>query len=272
MHQVPGLIYKSNDEEEWLLSMSVTLFCLPYAGGSSMAYAKWPALLKGVEVVSLELAGKGQRISEVPYESMEEAIADLYPRMLPKLDGAYAMFGHSMGALVAYELSRKLTKEGHPAPQHMFFSGRRAPQCPLSDRIIHQLPESEFRQVLQRLGGTPRELFDNEELAELFLPIIRKDYQLLETYRFQRDGYTLNCSITVMNGNHDDIPLPYLEAWRELSSGSFQRLEFEGGHFFIHEQIRRVVHAINTILYPAMLLAQSAHDAMKLRQDFAGGL
>lgn len=137
----------------------IKLYCFPHAGGSSASYNKWRLYLdKHIELVPVELAGRGRRIYDPLYASIEEAINDVYNSIKSDLGHhPYAFFGHSMGNMMAYELAYKIRQNHHPEPVHIFFSGRGAPDVPDEvENNYHLLPEEEFKNKIIELGGTPR--------------------------------------------------------------------------------------------------------------------
>ncbi|MGH9759831.1 MAG: thioesterase II family protein, partial [Blastocatellia bacterium] len=141
------------------------LFCFPYAGGAAAIYRLWPnGLPSDVEIVALELPGRGGRMKEAGFRNVSKLITAIAEVIAPRIDREFAFFGHSMGALIAFELARELRRQGRPQPQCLFVSGRRAPHIPDTDPITYNLPEAEFIQELRKLNGTPKEVLDHEEL------------------------------------------------------------------------------------------------------------
>ncbi len=164
----------------------IKLFCIPYAGGSAMVYHKWKNKLNSViELHPIELAGRGSRYNEPLYKSLDEAVNDIYRYIISHIDSSpYALFGHSMGSYLTFELFHKLTSMRHKEPIHIFFSGKESPQSNKSKRQIHLLDDLNFKSKILELGGTPEELINNEELSHFFLPIIRADYKITEKYKY----------------------------------------------------------------------------------------
>jgi medium-chain acyl-[acyl-carrier-protein] hydrolase len=152
----------------------------------------------------------------------------------PKLDRPFAFFGHSLGSLVAFELSRRLKRDYGLEPTRLFVSGCGAPQIPAPRKILHTLPPAEFRKELHRLNGTPAAVLDNDELMELLLPTLRADFSLCETYTYFAEP-PLTCPITVLGGLSDDtVRHQDLDAWREQTTGPFRLHLLPGDHFFLH--------------------------------------
>ena len=211
------------------------LFCFPYAGGNVHAFRKWPQQLPpGVEVLAAQLPGRGARMREQPYTSVTALVEELGVAVRPLLDRPFAFFGHSMGAIIAFELARLLRGEGGAAPAHLFVSGRRAPQIPDADPPTYNLPDAEFIEEVRRLNGTPPEVLEHPELMGLMLPLLRADFQVVDTYRYA-DGPPLGCPISAFGGLQDfDVTREQLEAWREQTTSGFVRRMFDGDHFFLH--------------------------------------
>jgi medium-chain acyl-[acyl-carrier-protein] hydrolase len=232
----------------------IKLFCLPYAGGSAEVYRKWNRYLqKTIALEPLELSGRGKRAGEPFYESLGEAVADINQLIKQQFDGApYAIFGHSMGGIIAYELYQKLQAEKEQLPIHMFFSGRRAPGLLKDNEVIHLLPDAELIAELKELGGTPPELLDNPDLLYHFLPIIRADFKIVETFDFSSQTSKLDCNITVFNGKDDDITFGELVEWRNFTTRECKIQIFPGGHFFINDYQKEIATIINQTLLGAV--------------------
>jgi medium-chain acyl-[acyl-carrier-protein] hydrolase len=211
------------------------LFCFHYAGGGASAFRTWSnSLPQSVEVCAIELPGRGSRLMEPPFTQLEPLIQKLTRVLLPYLDKPFAFFGHSMGGLVSFELTRLLRREYGVSPVHLLVSGHRAPQLPDPDPPIHALPESEFLQELRRFNGTPQAVLENAELMELLLPTLRADFAVVETYAYTPDP-PLDCPIAAFGGLHDrEVSCDELEAWREQTNASFLLEMFPGDHFFLH--------------------------------------
>lgn len=221
------------------------LFCLPFAGGSAATFRNWANMLPGfVEVCPIQLPGRGARLLEQPFTSMQSLVDAIEPLISANLDKPFAFFGHSMGATISFELIHKLRFERGLEPVHFFVSGRQAPQIPERDPITFNLPRLEFIQELRRLEGTPPEILDNQELLELLLPVLRADFELIQTYEYVAKP-RLKCPITVLGGIADkDVSREQLEAWREQSSGPFRMRLFPGNHFFLQTEEKSVLQTI----------------------------
>ncbi|EQB86583.1 surfactin synthase thioesterase subunit [Clostridium punense] len=226
------------------------LFCLPYAGGSEVIYYKWKKYLNSsIQLEPIELKGRGKRFNEAFYESLEEAVQDIFENIKDKvLHDEYAIYGHSMGSLLAYELYYKICKENVRRPKHMFFSGYKAPSIPRNEKQIYLLPDEEFIKEVIELGGTPQEVADNKELLQLFTPILRSDFKMLEKYLYKEKKDKIQCDISILNGKEDDITLEELLAWKNHGDRGFKVYNFEGDHFFINTNVENITKIINTTL------------------------
>ncbi|HEX3044655.1 MAG TPA: thioesterase domain-containing protein [Bacillota bacterium] len=228
---------------------SIKLFCLPYAGGSAMVYTKWRKYLNPwITLHPVEMAGRGKRFQIPLYQSFPEAVDDLCRMIQPELlhHNPYAFFGHSMGSFLVYELTRKLIALNYPEPAHLFLSGRYPPHIKKEEKVYHLLPEEEFRKEILEMGGTPPEVFEHQELLDIFLPILRADYKILETYESPACETRFGCPITTLLGDQDkDVSKDDMEQWRDYTTNQFDSYQFDGGHFFINEKTEAVVKIIN---------------------------
>ncbi len=211
------------------------LFCFPYAGGNAAIFRTWPdGLPADIEVCPVQLPGRGTRLMEPPFTQLSPLIQALADSLLPLLDKPFALFGHSLGALVGFELARHLRRQFGLHPVRLIVSAARAPQIPCGDLPIHTLPDGEFVAKLRRLNGTPREVFEHEELMEIVLPPLRADFALYETYVYSTEP-PLNCHISTFGGLQDrNVSHSDLEAWRDQTTGSFSSRMFPGDHFFLN--------------------------------------
>ncbi len=216
-----------------------------------MVYNTWKKHLHhSIELYPIELAGRGKRFSEPLYGSFEEAVEDIYRCVNEGLDDSdYAIFGHSMGSLLAVELLHKLKQSEHRAPIHAFFSGRYPPHIKKEEEAIHTLPDEEFTNEIFKLGGTSKELMESDELLELFIPILKADYRILDGYTYDHGTGKFDCGITVFSGIDDsEIEQGELSQWQAYTEKTCKIYEFQGGHFFINEHSRSIVEIINSTL------------------------
>jgi len=214
--------------------IDLKMFCFPYAGGTALVFRKWGDFLPStVQVIPVELPGRGPRLRDIPFVSMPALIDELSEVIWPLLDRPFAFFGHSMGAVIAFELARALRRKYGCEPQTLFVAGRRAPQVPNSEPATYHLPKDEFIKELIDLDGTPKEVIGNEELMEVMIPLLRADFQLIQTYEYTVDT-PLRCPITVYGGLQDHhVPRDTLSPWKEMTISKFALHMLPGDHFFI---------------------------------------
>jgi medium-chain acyl-[acyl-carrier-protein] hydrolase len=214
------------------------LFCFPYAGAGAFIFRTWPDDLPGdVEVCPVQLPGRGTRLMEPPFTQLLPLVEALAHALAPFLDKPFAFFGHSLGALVSFELARCIRREWGVHPARLLVSASRAPQIPHRGQPIHTLPEKEFLAELGRLNGTPSELLEHKELMEIMLPLLRADFAVYETYMYAPEP-PLNCPISVFGGIQDHrVKNSDLEAWRAQTTGSFSLRMFPGDHFVLKQPL-----------------------------------
>jgi medium-chain acyl-[acyl-carrier-protein] hydrolase len=213
----------------------VRLICLPFAGGSANTYWEWSASLpEHVEVVPVQLPGRENRFDEPTIDSADLLVGRLLDGLSGHLDRPFAIFGHSMGALIAFELARRLRMTGLE-PVQLFVSGCKAPHLPLdASKHRHHLPDREFISAVGGMNGVPREVLANADLMELVLPALRSDFKLVETYRYRAQP-PLRCPISAFGGLQDkEVARDQVDAWSRHTVGPFQVQMLPGDHFFIN--------------------------------------
>lgn len=228
------------------------LFCFPYGGASAAIFRDWLDLLSPrIEMMAVELPGHGRRRAEAPFTAVEPLVDALVSALLPDLKKPFAIFGHSVGALIGYEFARRLYTCAGLQPLRLFVSGHSAPGYDNSPRLVHGLPDEEFIAELHRLNGTPPDILADAELMELALPILRADFRLNETYR-HRSLPLLCCPVSAYGGISDEeTSAEAILAWRRTTKGPFTYRMFEGGHFFIHTAMTLLVRQIELDLTPS---------------------
>ncbi|WP_166240019.1 thioesterase II family protein [Paenibacillus turpanensis] len=225
--------------------MKMKLYCLPYAGGTAMLYSRLkPYLHESIELCPIELSGRGRRFGEPLYASVEAAVIDL-SRSINFDESPYALFGYSMGSLLAYELTHTIVQKGYRIPEHVFLAAKSAPCVAAYSEPVHTLPDEQFLSYIRENKGTPDDFFAHPELVELFLPVLRGDYRILHHYRWKESREKLPCDATVLFGLKDELPEGAVQGWQQLFASAVEYREFPGGHFFIHEQMQQVAGAIN---------------------------
>ncbi|MFZ6030198.1 MAG: thioesterase II family protein [Chloroflexota bacterium] len=232
------------------------LICFPYAGGSASVFRQWAQHLPSqIEVCPVQLPGRENRLHQPPVERMEALIAALAPALQPLLTLPYAFFGHSLGALIGFELARHLRRMQLPLPLHLFVSAARAPHLPDPDAPIHHLPDAAFRQELRLLQGTPDEILQHEELFQLLLPCLRADFALFESYRYRPEA-PLAIPLTVFGGRQDrKVSLEALAAWREHTQRACVTRLLPGDHFFLRTAFQPLLQAMQYDLASKISLA-----------------
>ena len=228
-----------NDPSAWFTGLDesdarLRLFCLPWAGGGTMAYRSWRESLVAVaQVVPVRLPGRESRASEPPIERMETLVEALLEALRPYTGVPFAFFGHSMGAGIAFELARALRRSGLPMPVSLHVSGARAPQYRAGHVAGPEPAMRDFIEELRRLEGFPPSILNNPELMKLALPSLLSDARLYRQYSYTNEP-PLAVPICAYGGDADpNVTAEHLEAWREQSSVSFRRHEFPGGHFYL---------------------------------------
>ncbi|MCP3958837.1 MAG: thioesterase [bacterium] len=221
------------------------LFCFPFAGGGAQAYRTWPTEMpEEIEVLPVQLPGRERRLREMPFVRMEPLIDALARVLDPYLDLPFAIFGHSMGGAIGYEVARRLVSDRGLSPVHLLVSARHAPHKTPEDKADYALPDAELVERLREMNGTPAEVLEHPELMALMLPLIRADFELNDTYRAV-DRPPLECPVTAFGGLRDkEVTQRDLEAWREVTTGSFELRMFPGDHFYLHEDRDRLTRLV----------------------------
>jgi medium-chain acyl-[acyl-carrier-protein] hydrolase len=235
----------------WNPSAPLRLVCLPYAGGGTADFRRWKdALLPSVDLVPVVLAGRENRMGERAPSDIGAVVDGMLPALLPVLRAApFVLYGHSMGAWLAFELVRALRRVGKVRPAHLVVSARRAPHRPARLPALSALPDAAFVDgVQQRYGGIPEAIRSSPELMSLFLPTMRADFTLLDRYRY-REEPPLDIPLTSWHGREDRIEDESdVRAWSEHTTGPFQFRQMPGGHFFLRDSSDEVADGLNAIL------------------------
>jgi medium-chain acyl-[acyl-carrier-protein] hydrolase len=241
----------SSPAERWLAYREANprarlrMFCFPYAGGGASAYRGWGALMPPhFEVCPVQLPGRESRLREPPFTRPEALIQAVADALEPYLGMPFVFFGHSMGGMISFELTRELRRRGKPLPLHLFVAGRRAPDVPPREESIHDLPEPEFIEKLRELNGTPEEVLQHAELMKLLSPVLRADFAVNETYAFTEEA-PLDQGISAFGGLGDEeVTREDLERWRQHTKGRFRMRMLPGDHFFLHSQKELILEAV----------------------------
>jgi len=214
--------------------VAMRLFCFPYAGGAASVFADWSNdLPDNVQVCGVQLPGRQNRLSETPYRDLSVLVEDLSEAFEDYCDLPFALFGHSMGALISFEFARDLRRKNLPLPVHLFVAGYAAPQLPRRQLPLHNVSDRELIIALHRFRGTPEHLLQNEQLMQMMLPVLRADFSLCETYVY-RPEEPLACPITALSGlSSTDASRTELQQWATQTTADFKIKMFSGDHFFL---------------------------------------
>jgi medium-chain acyl-[acyl-carrier-protein] hydrolase len=229
----------------------VRLHCLPFPGAGASAYLPWAEFLPSwVELCAVQLPGREDRFLEELLTRFPDVVEAVTAALAPAVAGPYALFGHSGGALLAYEVARALAVRGLPQPVHLFVSGENAPGYPPVEAPAHTLPDAAFLEAVRTRGGLDEELLANEEMLELILPIMRADFTWYETYR-PAQGTQLNCPITAYAGRADElVDSAGMRRWGEFTTGPFEVCTVDGDHFTAWRNPERIAGNLAARLAP----------------------
>jgi len=220
------------------------LICLPHAGGGASSFHALAGLLpRDIEMLTVQLPGRESRLSEPPFCRMAPLIDALTGAVAPLLDKPYALFGHSMGALIAYELGRAFERQRLPLPCTTIVSGRRAPSVPNTEAPLHRLPDDQFVDALiARYDAIPKVIRDEPELMALFMPVLKADFEVFETHH-HADTPPLDCALAIYGGRADP-QTQQMEGWADLYDGPCRTRLFDGGHFYLADQRRALADTL----------------------------
>lgn len=211
------------------------LFCFPYAGGVASAFRLWAQNLPPtIELNAIQLPGRESRFREPPFAELPPLIQTLADVLNPLLTKPCAFFGHSMGAIVGFELARHLRRQHNPHLLHLFVSARDAPQLKLAEPLLYNLPEPEFIVKLRELGGTPEAVLQDAELRAMVLPLLRADLSVNEAYAYSPEP-PLDIPISAFGGLRDPrVSEENIRPWAEQTSKAFILRMLPGDHFFMN--------------------------------------
>jgi medium-chain acyl-[acyl-carrier-protein] hydrolase len=244
------------------------MFCFPHAGSGAAVFHDWPVKLSDrVDVRAIHLPGREVRLREQPYTRAEASADAIAEALEERLDLPFAFFGHSMGALLCFEVARALRRRGLPEPGYLFVSGHRAPQIPSPRPAVFHLPEAEFLEALQDLYDPPEAAWKIPELRALLLPTLRADITLCETYEYSSEP-PLDCPIVAFGGRDDqETPIEALQSWRMQTRAGFEMKRFEGGHFYLEAALPEILEIMDSKLETMLdSLPESAANSAKVGQ------
>ncbi len=227
------------------------LYCFPYAGGSGRVFQEWPRLFpETVEVCPIQYPGRGNRLREKPFNRISLLAAAIAEALPPLFDTPFVLFGHSMGATVAFEVARHLRRANKTLLAHLFVSACSPPDFPRQDSKVYELPEPEFIEELRRLNGTPDEVLEHPELMQLMLPMLRADFEAVQTYSYVAEP-PLSCPLTVYGGTEDEsVSREELDGWRQHTTVPFSLQMLQGNHFFLHTSESVLTRSLISKLMP----------------------
>jgi medium-chain acyl-[acyl-carrier-protein] hydrolase len=230
------------------------LFCFPYGGGGATAFRTWQdSFPPAIEVRPVQIPGREERLNEPRFTRLQPLVEAIADALRGLLDKPFALFGHSLGAMIAFQFARHLRKEGLPQPVHLFVSGRRAPQVGDSSRHIYDLPADEFIASLRRRNYVRGEILDRVRLLELLMPILRADYEIVQTYAYEVEE-PFDFPVTAFGGKEDSAEsVEKLEPWREQTREAFALHLLPGDHFFVHASQPSLLSIIAEQLQPHLL-------------------
>lgn len=227
------------------MSVQLTLYCLPYAGASATIYMRWKKMMPPwINIVPIELPGRGIRMNEDAGEDYLALIALLSGEIVRHVPKKYALFGHSMGGLLAFGIAHKLRQmQQTELPAALFISGCAAPAQQNSERYIEPYTDAALIADLNEHGGTPEEVFNDPELLSMTLNHLRVDYRVCKSFQYTQ-SVSLPIPIHCFGGTGDSINAENLDAWRQESSELFTLDWFDGGHFFLFQFEERFLQVL----------------------------
>ena len=233
------------------------LFCFPYAGGNAAVFSGWDTRFAAdIDLFAIQLPGRGLRFSEPAISCLDSIVDTIIKGVAPYLDVPCMFVGHSNGALVAYEVARRLQEMGLRTPEHIVLSARRAPHLPPNTPITHGMTDEEFVEELGRYSYTPSAILNDPEALSVFLPMLRADFALGELYDFQCEPVLRSKASLFLGKKDDDVPKVDVIAWNDLLDRAADVVEFEEGHFFIHDEqskfisnLRNIVNSVRREIY-----------------------
>jgi medium-chain acyl-[acyl-carrier-protein] hydrolase len=230
---------------------ALRLFCFAYAGAGASAFRSWAALLAPwIELCAVQLPGRESRIREPLHHRLAELVIEAADGMESLLEPPFAFFGHSLGALLAFELCRTFRREGRPLPERLLVSAHAPPQLAHLRRLLYKLPDQELLQELRRYDGTPEAVLGNAELVQLLLPVVRADFELLDTYTYAAEP-PFEFPISAFAALDDpEVRSQDVESWVKQTLGSFTFRQFPGGHLFLQTAARELVEDVCSDLRP----------------------
>lgn len=229
------------------------LICFPYAGGSKFSYNKFIEVAPGnLTLIPIELPGRGARFDERLIYRSDELVDKLFCQIKSYLYEPYAIYGHSMGSLIGYLITKRIIKENLPRPRHLFFSGAKAPHMLQYEPAAHLFEKEELIASLRKMGGIPERLLKNDNLMKILEPIVRADFQVINTYEYQ-NTIAMDIPISVIIGSEEGISIRQAQYWQKETIIEIKVNEFKGDHFFIFDHAEELMELIYSRLMEDVL-------------------
>ena len=246
------------ENNNWFLTLrpkqnaKIKLFCFHYAGGGASIFRSWTNnVIESAEVIAVQLPGREDRYNEALLTDIEKIIEKLctyFEKQCIRQSQPFVFFGHSLGALVAFELIRKLRRNKLVLPNHLIVSGSKSPQITNNKPLKYLLPDEQFIVELSKYNGIPEEVLNNKELIKMCLPIIKADFTIIETYKYKTE-VALTCPITTLGGLNDHtVNREHILAWKAQTNSLFRSHFLPGDHFFVKDSYKQVIQLINSVL------------------------
>ncbi|MBL0743053.1 thioesterase II family protein [Chryseolinea lacunae] len=236
--------------------MKINLLCFPFAGGSKYSYNTFSKIApRHLHIVPLDYPGRGARFKESLLTEMSRIVDDAYEFVKKHAGENYALYGHSMGTVVAYLVTKRIVRDNLPKPLHLFVTGRGGPS--ISDDVKparYLLSKDKFIQAIKELGGSPAEVLDDEDIMSFFEPIFRADFQALDTYEYE-PSEAFDVPITVMTGADEQVSYEQVVAWQRETTRPIVARQFPGNHFFIFDHVKEIVRIIENTVATESLVA-----------------
>jgi len=230
--------------------MKLNLICFPFAGGSKYSYNNYIKLAdKNLQLIPIDYPGRGFRFKEALITNVKPLIEDCFDKIKGHLHEPYAIYGHSMGSIVSYLVTKRIIAEGLPQPKHLFLSGRGGPSVAYTEPPRYLLPSDKFRAQLKEMGGSPDEVLNDEDLMCFFEPILRADFEALENYKYEHTQ-PFDIPVTVMIGEQERVTLEQAFTWQNETTQKIDIRRFPGRHFFIFEHTATIMDIIGQKLLP----------------------
>ncbi|MFE3577364.1 thioesterase II family protein [Lysinibacillus sp. NPDC059133] len=229
----------------------VKIICFPFAGGGASFFYKWiDKIHDSVEIYSIALPGRESRLKEMPFEHYEPLVHSLSKNIMRQLgDEELIFFGHSLGSIISFEVSHYLMEHYNKVPLRLFVSSCKAPRYFNNTEKLSNLTKLDLINKLKDINGTPHEILESEELLDFYLPIIKSDFKICDSYKYYHDNKILHCPITAIGGTKDNIKIEDLNNWSVETDELFEVQLFEGDHFYLVDNHKYIIESILKSIY-----------------------